>query len=78
MGIIGGRPNHAIYFFGHQGDVLHGMDPHTTQPTPPFDCTLPQSSAGAGWEPDEAGLAEVDDACVASGGGGRVTASSGS
>ena len=37
VGIIGGRPNHAIYFFGHQGDILHGLDPHTTQPTPEFD-----------------------------------------
>ena len=37
VGIIGGRPNHAIYFFGHQGDMLHGLDPHTTQPTPEFD-----------------------------------------
>ena len=39
VGIIGGRPNHAIYFFGHQGDILHGLDPHTTQPTPEFDAT---------------------------------------
>ena len=39
VGIIGGRPNHAIYFFGHQGDMLHGLDPHTTQPTPEFDAT---------------------------------------
>lgn len=30
-GFIGGRPNHAIYFFGHQGDRVFGLDPHTTQ-----------------------------------------------
>uniref|UniRef100_A0A7S2S9E2 Cysteine protease n=1 Tax=Rhizochromulina marina TaxID=1034831 RepID=A0A7S2S9E2_9STRA len=34
IGFIGGRPNHAIYFFGHHGNELHGLDPHTTQPTP--------------------------------------------
>ena len=35
MGILGGRPNHAIYFVGHRGDFLLGLDPHTVFPNAP-------------------------------------------
>lgn len=31
MGIIGGRPNQALYFFGHVGDDILYLDPHTCQ-----------------------------------------------
>lgn len=44
VGILGGRPNHAIYFAGHCGDVLHGLDPHTTQPTPKLDESFPSDA----------------------------------
>lgn len=37
LGIIGGRPNHALYFIGTVGDELVFLDPHTTQPVVELD-----------------------------------------
>ncbi|XP_067006722.2 cysteine protease ATG4B [Anabrus simplex] len=31
MGMLGGTPNHALYFFGCVGDEVFFFDPHTTQ-----------------------------------------------
>mmetsp|Transcript_17740 Transcript_17740/g.26281 ORF Transcript_17740/g.26281 Transcript_17740/m.26281 type:complete len:408 (-) Transcript_17740:119-1342(-) len=31
LGYLGGRPNHAMYFIGTNGDKLTCLDPHTTQ-----------------------------------------------
>jgi cysteine protease ATG4 len=41
VGILGGRPNHAIYFVGYQGAHLFGHDPHTVWPTPALDGPFP-------------------------------------
>ena len=35
LGVIGGRPNHALYFLGHVEDEFLFLDPHTTQPATP-------------------------------------------
>ncbi|KAJ4436342.1 hypothetical protein ANN_18973 [Periplaneta americana] len=32
LGVIGGKPNHALYFIGCVGDEVIFLDPHTTQP----------------------------------------------
>lgn len=33
LGIIGGKPNHALYFIGCVGNDVIFLDPHTTQPS---------------------------------------------
>jgi len=35
LGVIGGRPNHALYFLGWVEDEVIYLDPHTTQPATP-------------------------------------------
>lgn len=32
LGVIGGKPNHALYFIGCVGEHVIYLDPHTTQP----------------------------------------------
>lgn len=41
-GMIGGRPNHALYFLGTVGDELLYLDPHFNQASVDLDADLPQ------------------------------------
>ncbi|KAI6190993.1 Cysteine protease [Aphelenchoides bicaudatus] len=36
-GILGGRPNHAVFFTGFSAEELYYLDPHTAQPTVDLD-----------------------------------------
>ncbi|XP_022243878.1 cysteine protease ATG4B-like isoform X3 [Limulus polyphemus] len=45
IGIIGGRPNHALYFIGIVGDELVFLDPHTTQPTTVLNADSPDDES---------------------------------
>mmetsp|Transcript_3200 Transcript_3200/g.3473 ORF Transcript_3200/g.3473 Transcript_3200/m.3473 type:complete len:553 (-) Transcript_3200:211-1869(-) len=46
IGILGGRPNHAIYFVGYhvKDNVLYGLDPHTVYSNPSGDVIFDQST----------------------------------
>jgi len=37
LGVIGGRPNHALYLLGYVEDEVIFLDPHTTQPAVTLD-----------------------------------------
>lgn len=43
IGIIGGRPNQALYFIGYVGDEALFLDPHTTQRTGTIGNKMEQS-----------------------------------
>lgn len=43
IGIIGGRPNQALYFIGYVGDEALFLDPHTTQRTGTIGNKIEQS-----------------------------------
>ncbi|XP_023233612.1 cysteine protease ATG4B-like [Centruroides sculpturatus] len=49
LGIIGGRPNHALYFIGTVGEELVFLDPHTTQPTVDLDESMNDESYHCGY-----------------------------
>ncbi|KAI6174224.1 Cysteine protease [Aphelenchoides besseyi] len=44
-GILGGRPNHAVFFTGYSGEELFYLDPHTAQMTVDLDPPLKSSSS---------------------------------
>ncbi|KAL7053512.1 hypothetical protein AAHC03_027064 [Spirometra sp. Aus1] len=41
VGILGGRPNHALWLIGYVGDSVLCLDPHTTQPAVRLGCPTP-------------------------------------
>uniref|UniRef100_A0A183TCS2 Cysteine protease n=1 Tax=Schistocephalus solidus TaxID=70667 RepID=A0A183TCS2_SCHSO len=41
VGILGGRPNHALWLIGYVGDSVLCLDPHTTQPAVHLGCPTP-------------------------------------
>ncbi|XP_076306730.1 cysteine protease ATG4B-like isoform X1 [Tachypleus tridentatus] len=45
LGIIGGRPNHALYFIGVIGNEVVFLDPHTTQPATVLDTDSPSDES---------------------------------
>lgn len=45
LGIIGGKPNHALYFIGVVGDELVFLDPHTTQLACDLDVESPDDQS---------------------------------
>jgi hypothetical protein len=43
VGILGGRPNHALWFAGYNSvNQILGLDPHTTYAAPIFDASFPK------------------------------------
>jgi cysteine protease ATG4 len=42
-GILGGRPNHAVFFTGFSGEELYYLDPHTPQATVDLDASRTSS-----------------------------------
>lgn len=45
LGIIGGKPNHALYIIGVVGDDLVFLDPHTTQLAVDLDVECPEDES---------------------------------
>ncbi|XP_077515068.1 autophagy-related 4a isoform X3 [Amblyomma americanum] len=45
VGIIGGKPNHALYIIGVVGDDLVFLDPHTTQLAVDLDVEFPEDES---------------------------------
>uniref|UniRef100_A0A7E5A1A4 Cysteine protease n=1 Tax=Panagrellus redivivus TaxID=6233 RepID=A0A7E5A1A4_PANRE len=39
VGIVGGKPKHAVYFIGYHGDSFFNLDPHVAQKYTPLDNT---------------------------------------
>jgi hypothetical protein len=62
VGIIGGKPRHALYFIGHHGDNLLYLDPHTTQSSVSCSDTsgmVPDHSYHCS-QPDRMNVSELD------------------
>nr|CDJ26740.1 cysteine peptidase 2 family C54 protein [Tityus serrulatus] len=45
LGIIGGKPNHALYFIGVVGNEVVYLDPHTTQQATDISLEIPNDSS---------------------------------
>ncbi|KAJ9460930.1 Cysteine protease atg4 [Diplonema papillatum] len=61
VGVIGGKPNHALYFIGCKGNHLIHLDPHRVQ-----DAYVNPSTKGAFTEPRKHSvpMTEIDTCCL--------------
>lgn len=48
LGVIGGKPNQALYFIGYVGEEVLYLDPHTVQRTGNIGEKLTQNEIGKG------------------------------
>lgn len=53
VGIVGGRPNHAVYFIGFSGEELYYLDPHTAQYTVDLDKMTEKVKPDSNYLPEE-------------------------
>ncbi|CAD5228168.1 unnamed protein product [Bursaphelenchus okinawaensis] len=74
-GIVGGRPNHAVFFIGFSGEELYYLDPHTAQTTvdldkkketsPSFEDVRPESPNFEVLRPEEANSSDEEPEVLA-------------
>lgn len=61
LGVLGGRPSHALYFVGYVGSQLLYLDPHVTQTMADLDDTQVESFPDSTYHSDRIGRIELTD-----------------